>query len=227
MKTVFGTIAALAALLLAVGCSANKEAASDQNSSQQSQTVQVKAEVPEMHTDVDQPAPDFTLTDANGQKHSLSDYKGKYVVLEWVNFGCPFVKAQYASGNMQSLQKTFTDKGVVWLSICSSAEGKQGYFTGEELKDQIKEHHSNATAYLIDADGTVGRTYEAKATPNMYVIDPKGTLIYAGAIDDTPTTDASAVPKSANYVKLALEASMKGDPVPVKTSQPYGCSVKY
>ncbi|HKK20224.1 MAG TPA: thioredoxin family protein [candidate division Zixibacteria bacterium] len=227
MKTLFKTITVLAGLFLLISCSSNKESASAQSKSEKSQSVQVKADVTEMHTDVDQPAPDFTLTDANGNKHSLSDYKGKYVVLEWINFGCPFVKAQYASGNMQSLQKKYTDEGVVWLTICSSAKGKQGYFTGEELRDQIKEHHSNATAYLIDADGSVGRTYEAKATPNMYVINPQGTLIYAGAIDDTPTTDASAVPKSTNYVSLALNASMKGDPVPVKTSQPYGCSVKY
>lgn len=172
-------------------------------------------------------APDFTLTDAHGQQHSLSDFQGKYVVLEWVNYGCPFVKKHYNSGNMQKLQAQAAEKDVVWLTICSSAPKKQGYFEGEYLLQEIKTHESKAAAYLIDADGTVGRLYEARTTPNMYVIDPKGVLIYAGAIDDKPTVDPADIPSSVNYVNAALDAAMAGKEVAVKATQPYGCGVKY
>ncbi len=231
MITLPRTIFIVIGLSLVAGCSAKQEAAKSKDlttgDSIATQVSEVRAEVAAMHADIDQPAPQFTLPDASGQPHALADYHGKYVVLEWINFGCPFVKAQYESGNMQNLQKTYTDQGVIWLTICSSAPDKQGHFEGDELRRQIKEHRSNATAYLVDSTGDVGRRYEAKTTPNMYIIDPSGTLIYAGAIDDTPTTDASTVMKSKNYVRLALDAAMKGEPVPVKTSQPYGCSVKY
>ena len=176
---------------------------------------------------VDEEAPDFTLTDSNGAKHSLSDYKGKWVVLEWVNFGCPFVRKHYNSGNMQSLQKTYTDKGVVWLSICSSAPGKQGYYEGEELRTEIKDHESHATAYLIDADGAVGRMYEAKTTPHMFIIDPKGILVYAGGIDNIASTDKDDIVKATNYVRETLDAGFAGKEITVKGSRPYGCSVKY
>ncbi len=172
-------------------------------------------------------APGFTLTDANGKTHSLSDFEGKYVVLEWVNYDCPFVHAQYTSGSMQATQKKYTGEGVVWLSICSSASGKQGNFGGEALTKRIASENSNATAYLIDEDGAVGRMYKAKTTPHMFVIDPKGTLIYDGAIDSQPTTNPEAVRKSTNYVAAALDEAMAGQPVEVPTSQPYGCSVKY
>lgn len=177
--------------------------------------------------EVGKKAPDFTLTDANGKTHSLSDFKGKYVVLEWVNFGCPFVKKHYGSGNMQMLQEAYTKKDVVWLSICSSAPGKQGYFAGEALTQAISEHDVKANAYLIDADGKVGRMYEAKTTPNMYVINPDGELIYAGAIDDTPSVDPDDIPNSTNYIKATLDAAMAGKAVAVKSTQPYGCGVKY
>ena len=176
---------------------------------------------------VDESAPDFTLTDSNGAKHSLSDYRGKWVVLEWVNFGCPFVRKHYESGNMQNLQKTYTTKGVVWLSICSSALGKQGYFDGEELTTEIKEHGSRATAYLVDADGTVGRMYEAKTTPHMYIINPKGVLVYAGGIDNIASTDKGDIAKATNYVSETLDAGFAGREIAVKGSRPYGCSVKY
>ena len=172
-------------------------------------------------------APDFTLTDAHGQKHTLSDLKGKYVVLEWINFECPFVKKHYSVGNMQTLQDEYGEKGVVWLSICSSAPGKQGYYEGEDLLSRLKQQKSEAAAYLIDADGTVGKMYGAKATPNMFVIDPDGILRYAGAIDDHPTPKPEDIPNSTNYVKAALDAVMAGKEVSVKTSAPYGCSVKY
>lgn len=179
-----------------------------------------KAKVGEM-------APDFTLTSSEGNEHSLSDFKGKYVVLEWTNFGCPFVKKHYESENMQKLQKEMTGKDVVWLSICSSAEGKQGYYEGADLKKQVKEHKSNCTAYLVDADGKVGKMYGAKTTPDMFVINPDGELIYAGAIDDKASVDVEDVKDAKNYVRSALMQSMEGNEVSTSTTKPYGCSVKY
>jgi len=172
-------------------------------------------------------APGFTLMDTAGKKHALADYKGKFVVLEWINFGCPFVVKHYGSGNMQSLQSGYEKKGVVWLTICSSAPGKQGYLEGAELTAAIAEHGCKPTAYLVDTDGSVGRMYNAKTTPNMYVIDPSGKLIYAGAIDDKPTTNPDDIKGATNYVQAALDAAMTGKPVVVSSTQPYGCSVKY
>ncbi|MBI2502495.1 MAG: thioredoxin family protein [Candidatus Latescibacteria bacterium] len=174
---------------------------------------------------VGKPAPEFTLKDTEGKEHSLAEFKGKFVVLEWVNFGCPFVKKHYGASNMQGLQAEYTGKGVVWLSICSSAPGKQG--EGEELKKQIAERKSAATFYLTDAEGRVGRMYEAKTTPHMYLIDPAGAMVYAGGIDDIPSADVEDLPKAKNYVRLALDAVLAGKPVAIATSQPYGCSVKY
>ncbi len=179
------------------------------------------------HAKIGEAAPDFTLMSAAGEEHSLSDFAGKYVILEWINFDCPFVEAHYGSGNIPSLQRQYIEKGAVWLSICSSAEGKQGYIAGDALKQRMKKEGWNATAYLIDTSGTVGKMYEAKTTPHMYVINPDGALVYAGAIDAKPTTDAETTLESENYVKAAMAASMAGEEVGVKVSQPYGCSVKY
>ena len=172
-------------------------------------------------------APDFTLKDLSGEKHELSDLKGKFVVLEWVNFGCPFVRKHYGSENMQKLQKEFVDKGVVWLSICSSAPGKQGNETPDTAKSGFAQFGSAATAYLVDEGGKVGRLYNAKTTPEMFVINPEGMLIYAGAIDDKPTPDPSTVAGSNNYVKAALNEATAGKTVSVPSTKPYGCSVKY
>ena len=176
---------------------------------------------------VGKPAPNFTLKDLSGQSHELSDFKGKYVVLEWVNFGCPFVEKHYGSKNMQKLQKEFVDKGVVWLSICSSAPGKQGNETPDAAKSGLAEFGSAATAYLDDEDGTVGKLYQAKTTPDMFVVNPEGVLIYAGAIDDKPTPDPSTVAGANNYVRAALEEATAGKAVSVPSTKPYGCSVKY
>jgi hypothetical protein len=176
---------------------------------------------------VDEPAPAFTLRDAAGKTHSLADYKGKLVVLEWVNFGCPFVRKHYDSGNMQHLQQMAAGKGVIWLSICSSAPGKQGHFAGPELTDKIAAERSAASAYLVDEDGTVGKIYEAKTTPHMFLIDRSGTLIYAGGIDDIASTRQEDIAGATNYVQKALDAALAGKPVETKTSKPYGCSVKY
>ena len=173
------------------------------------------------------PAPDFTLKDAAGKEHKLSDYKGKTVVLEWVNFGCPFVKKHYGSQNMQKLQKEAVDKGIVWLSICSSAPGKQGHFTGETLTAEIKKAGSNATAYLVDETGEVGKLYGAKTTPEMFIINPEATLVYGGAIDNNKSPDPSTIEGAKNYVTQALGELAEGKPVSEATTQSYGCSVKY
>jgi hypothetical protein len=176
---------------------------------------------------VGQPAPDFALVDSNGARHSLSDLKGKVVVLEWVNFECPFVGKHYGSGNMQKLQKAYTGKGVVWLSVNSSAEGKQGYFAPAKINALMKEKGAAPTAYLIDTEGTVGRAYGAKTTPHMFVVDPKGAVVYAGGIDDTPSTDQADIATAKNFVRAALDEALAGKPVTTASSAPYGCSVKY
>ncbi len=176
---------------------------------------------------IDRAAPQFTLRDADGQEHSLGDYSGKYVILEWVNFGCPFVGKHYGSGSMQDLQRTMTARGAVWLSICSSAPGAQGYYEGTALKEKLKEEHASPTAYLVDPEGTVGKLYGAKTTPDMFIIDPKGVLIYSGGIDNIASTDRDDIPKATNYVKEVMAAAWDGKPLPVRTTRSYGCSVKY
>jgi peroxiredoxin len=184
-------------------------------------------EIAESSSLVGKPAPDFTLTDSNGKSHSLGKFKGKVVVLEWFNHGCPFVRKHYESGNMQKLQKEYTAKGVVWLSICSSAEGKQGFASGAGHNAEAREAGAEPTAILIDADGKVGRLYGARTTPDMYVINKKGTLVYAGAIDDKRTTDIADVATAKNYVKEALDEVLEGKAVATASTKPYGCSVKY
>jgi peroxiredoxin len=177
--------------------------------------------------DVGTAAPSFSLKDSNGRGHSLSDFKGKYVVLEWFNPGCPFVKKHYESGNMQKLQQAYTDKKVVWLTIDSSAPGKQGHLTPEEAQKQLAAWNMHPTALLLDADGMVGREYGATNTPNMFVISPDGKLIYKGAIDNKPSADQADIAGATNYVKVALDESMAGKPVATATTRPYGCGVKY
>jgi peroxiredoxin len=172
-------------------------------------------------------APDFTLKDTNGKELKLSDYKGKYVVLEWVNYGCPFVKKHYESDNMQGLQKEYTGKGVTWFSVCSSAEGKQGYFTPEEWNKEMTERKVASTAVLLDGDGTVGKRYGAKTTPQMFIVNPDGNLIYQGAIDSKPSTDKDDIRSAKNYVKSALEEAMAGKSVSHPNTESYGCGVKY
>lgn len=172
-------------------------------------------------------APDFKLTDTMGKSHSLSDYKGKYVVLEWVNYECPFVKKHYSDGNMQGLQKSLTEEGVVWLSINSSAEGKQGYYSANEVNQIIENSKAVPTAYLLDTDGTVGKQYAAKTTPHMFVINPEGILIYQGAIDSIPSFDPADIKAADNYVMKALYEAKASQVVSNQTTQPYGCSVKY
>ena len=172
-------------------------------------------------------APDFTLTDSHGNAHTLSDYSGKIVVLEWINFGCPFVKKHYESSNMQNLQDTYTDKDVVWLSICSSAPGKQGNLPMSDINDQLVEYNANPSAYLIDQSGEVGQLYGAKTTPHMYIINEEGILVYAGGIDNIKSTDISDIEIAVNFVSEALDLLLDGKEVETSVSAPYGCSVKY
>jgi peroxiredoxin len=172
-------------------------------------------------------APDFVLTDTNGKTHHLSDYKGKYVVLEWYQPDCPFVRKHYNSGNMQALQKEYVSKGVVWLSIDSSAAGQEGNYPPDRLNQIATKTGSTRTALLLDADGKVGHLYGAKTTPDMYIINPQGILVYQGAIDDKPSTDLGDVRTAKNYVKTALNAVMAGQSVATTSTRPYGCSVKY
>ena len=172
-------------------------------------------------------APDFKGTDSNGVQHSLSDYRGKYVVLEWANKGCPYDQKHYLSGSMENLQKEWTAKGVVWLSVISSAPGQQGYVTPSEENTYLKTMHAVPTAALLDPTSNIARLYEAKTTPHMFVIDPTGKLIYQGAIDDKPTTEQQDLKGARNYLNEALTSAMAGKPVSVASTRPYGCSVKY
>jgi peroxiredoxin len=172
-------------------------------------------------------APDFTGTDSHGQTHKLSDYRGKFVVLEWHNNGCPFTKKHYESGNMQRLQKEWTDKGVIWFTVISSSPGSQGYVTADQENEYLQKMHAVPTAAILDPKGDIGHLYGAKTTPHMFIIDQQGKIIYNGAIDDKATTDPSDVNGANNYVSDALQEAMSGKAVAVATTRPYGCSVKY
>ncbi|HOJ38603.1 MAG TPA: thioredoxin family protein [Ignavibacteriales bacterium] len=185
------------------------------------------ATVVAQQTKINSPAPDFTLLDINGKEHKLSEYKGKIVVLEWINFDCPYVKKHYNSKNMQQLQEKYTKQDIIWLAICSSAPGKQGNFTKDEILNRIKLHDAKFNAYLIDEDGKVGKTYGAKTTPHIFIIDKNGNLVYAGGIDDKPSKEIEDVKDAKNYVSKALDELLSGKPVTEQSAQSYGCSVKY
>src|ERR1700689_5866839 len=172
-------------------------------------------------------APDFTATARSGKTYRLSSNLGKFVVLEWHNNGCPFVGKQYNSGNMQRLQKQWTGQGVAWFTILSSGPGQQGYETASEENEFLAKEQAAPTAALLDPSGAIGRLYDAKTSPHMFVINPQGVVIYDGAIDDKPTTDVEDVPTATNYVNLALEQSIAGKQVETPTTRPYGCSVKH
>jgi len=172
-------------------------------------------------------APDFQGTDSNGKTQSLSQYRGKYVVLEWANEGCPYEQKLYKSGTMEKLQKEWTAKGVVWLSILSSAPGQQGNVTAAQENNYLKTMNAAPTAAILDPHGTIGHLYEAKTTPHMFVIDPTGKVIYQGAIDDKPSPDPDTLPGAHNYVTAALNEAMSGKAVSTPVTRSYGCSVKY
>lgn len=204
----FLKFASLLALLLVFNCQAAK--------SQETAAAQIGKS-----------APDFSLKDTAGKQHSLTDARGKFLVLEWINFDCPFVRKHYDSGNMQKLQKLYTGKGVIWYSVCSSAAGRPGNYPPTKLNELLKQKQAVPTAYLIDENGKTGRAYGAKATPHMFIINPKGVLIYAGAIDNNPSADIVDAKSAVNYVNQALDESLANRPVSTTSTKAYGCSVKY
>lgn len=172
-------------------------------------------------------APDFSLTDAAGKPVSLAALKGKTVVLEWSNFGCPFVKKFYEPGAMQGFQKEAAKHDVVWITVFSSAEGKEGHQTAEQALAEMQKRGGAPAHIIMDPEGTLGRLYEAKTTPHMFVIDAKGTLAFMGAIDDKPTADPADIKSATNYVNNAIAALKDGKAVEPNNTKPYGCSVKY
>lgn len=176
---------------------------------------------------VGQPAPDFTGTASDGKSYHLADYRGKFVVLEWHNNGCPYTQKHYKSGNMQKLQKQWTAQGVVWFTVLSSAPGKQGYVNASDENNYMAKMGAAPTAALLDPTGAVGHLYDAKTTPQMIVVNPQGVIIYDGAIDNRPTEDLRDIPVATNYVSQALEQALAGKPVETAATRPYGCSVKY
>jgi len=176
---------------------------------------------------IGKPVLNFKLLGGDDQFHSLGDYYGKFIVLEWTNPQCPFVHKFYDSGTMQKLQKEETAKGVVWLRINSSAQGHEGFQSVDDLAAYVKEHNVAATQSLLDPDGYVGHMYGARTTPHMFVINPKGVLIYAGGIDNAPSPDPATIATATNYVTTALDEAMAAKPVTKATAPPYGCSVKY
>lgn len=178
--------------------------------------------------EVGKAAPDFSVQDTSGKAVSLADQKGKVVVLEWVNFGCPFVKKHYGSGNMQKLQEAYTGKGVVWLTVSSANKDKADVFVeGSKLAELAKDQGNKATAILVDGDGKLGKAYDAKVTPHMFIIDKEGKLAYSGAIDSIPTTEQSDVAKADKLFANALDNVLDGKAVENAKNQPYGCGVKY
>jgi len=176
---------------------------------------------------VGQPAPTFSATDASGKRVSLADYKGKHVVLEWVNPGCPYVVKHYSSGNMQGTQKEATAKGVVWLAVNSTAAEHSDYKAPPAMAQWMQNQKAAASATLMDADGKIGRAYGARTTPHLYIVDPQGLLVYAGGIDNKPSSNPADIATATNHVKVALGETLAGKPIALATTRPYGCSVKY
>lgn len=177
--------------------------------------------------EVGKAAPDFTGKNLKGESVALADLKGKVVVLEWVNFDCPFVKKHYGSGNMPKLQTSYTEKDVVWLTINSSAEGQQGYHAPAEMTSVAEKQGNKATHFVMDTDGTIGKAYDAKVTPHMFIINKEGVLVYNGAIDSKPTAAVEDIETADKYFVTALEAVLAGKEVENATNKPYGCGVKY
>jgi peroxiredoxin len=177
--------------------------------------------------EIGKPAPAFTGKDFNGNEINLSDYAGKTVVLEWTNHECPYVKKHYDTNNMQTLQKEAVNNDVVWLTVVSSAPGQQGHTSEQEAKEIVSKVGSHETTRVLDAEGTIGQAYDARTTPHMFVVNPEGTLVYMGAIDDNPSISKEGVGSAKNFVKLALNAIESSSPVETASTRPYGCSVKY
>lgn len=177
--------------------------------------------------EVGKPAPDFALTDTHGKTVRLSDFKGKHVVLEWTNPGCPFVRKHYVSGNMQTLQKEAADQGVVWLSVNSTEAGSPDYLKPDQLGRWMAEQKAVPAATLMDESGAIGKAYGARTTPHLYIVNPQGQLVYAGGIDSIASSRADDIKTAVNYVRQGLQESLAGKALSIPVSKPYGCSVKY
>jgi len=174
---------------------------------------------------VGQAAPEFTGTDTQGRQHTLSDYRGKFLVLEWTNHDCPYVRKHYGAGNMQAQQKEAAAQGVAWLSIISSAPGKQGHVSPAQADQLTTQRNAAPSAVLLDDGGEIGRLYGAKTTPHMYIIDPEGKLIYMGGIDSIASASPDDIGKASQYVRVALDEALAGKAIGTPVSRPYGCSV--
>jgi peroxiredoxin len=173
------------------------------------------------------PVPTFSAEGSDGKVYSLADYRGKFVVLQWYNRDCPFIHKHYDSGNMQKLQDTYAKKGVIWFEVASSAPDTEGYMKTAEAQNNRAKCGTKSVATLMDPEGAIGKLYAAKTTPHVFIVNPKGVLIYQGAIDDHASADAEDIPKSKNYVAAALDEALAGKPVSISSTHPYGCSVKY
>ncbi len=176
---------------------------------------------------VGKPAPEFTAVDSNGKTHKLSELRGKLVALEWTNHDCPYVRKHYNAGNMQAIQKQAADVGIVWLTVISSPPGEQGNVTPEKANELTQTRKASPAAVLIDPKGEVGRAYDARVTPHMFLINAEGTLVYMGGIDSIPSTRADDIEKATPYFRDAITAAAKGEPVKNAVTRPYGCTVKY
>jgi glutathione peroxidase-family protein len=228
MKKYLFLIAALGLVAVFAACSSGSEEGQVEAKVEgKIETPDSLAQIEKSHAVVGDLAPNFDLYDSRGKRVTLGDYKGKYIVLEWTDFECPYVQKHYSSGNMQQLQKNYRAKGVIWLTICSSPPGAEGYLTGKVLGDMLNKMKWDGTAYLIDKDVKTAKLYEVSTTPEMYVINPQGILIYAGAIDNKPTTHVKDIPYAKNYVAQALDAAQLGNQVQTQITPPYGCPVQY
>ena len=185
------------------------------------------AHLPARAARVGQPAPDFSLPDTGGKAVRLADFRGRFVVLEWTNPGCPFVRKHYESGNMGATQKLARDQGVAWLAINSTEKASSDYLEPAKLMAWKQERKSAPTAVLMDEEGSVGKSYGASTTPHMYIVNPQGMLVYAGGIDSIPSARPADIEKATNYVKVGLAETLAGKPISAATTQPYGCSIKY
>ena len=185
------------------------------------------AHLPARAARVGQPAPDFSLPDTGGKAVRLADFRGRFVVLEWTNPGCPFVRKHYESGNMGATQKLARDQGVAWLAINSTETASGDYLEPPRLADWLKQHQGVSTAVLMDPEGTTGRAYDAKTTPHLYIVDPQGMLVYAGGIDSIASARVSDIEKATNHVKAALADIAAKRPIAQAVTKPYGCTIKY
>jgi glutathione peroxidase-family protein len=228
MKKYLFLISSLGLVMIYIACSSGSEEGQVEAKIEgKIKTPDSLAQIEKSHAIVGDLAPNFDLNDNQGERITLGDYKGKFIVLEWTDFDCPYVQKHYTSGNMQQLQKDYRAKGVVWLTICSSPPGAEGYLTGKDLDDMLSKMKWDGTAYLIDKDEKAAKLYKVSTTPEMYVINPQGILIYAGAIDNKATTDVKDIPYAKNYVAQALDAALLGNQVQVESTEPYGCPVQF